>query len=50
MHEAIETEEAKDKADGLVVAELKPGYRFNGRLLRPVSVRIAKNKEETKEK
>ena len=45
MHEAIETEETKDKADGLVVAELKPGYRFNGRLLRPASVRIVKHKD-----
>jgi len=42
MHEAIETEESKDKEDGLIVAELKPGYRFNGRLLRPAMVRIAK--------
>ena len=45
MHEALETEESKDKADGLVVAELKPGYRFNGRLLRPASVKIVKNKQ-----
>ena len=45
MHEALETEESKDKADGLVVAELKPGYRFNGRLLRPASVKIVKHKD-----
>jgi len=45
MHEAIETEESKDKEDGLIVAELKPGYRFNGRLLRPAMVRIAKRTE-----
>lgn len=42
-HEAIEVEESKDKEDGLIVNELKPGYRFNGRLLRPASVRIVKN-------
>ncbi len=42
MHEAIETEESKDGEDGLIVAELKPGYRFNGRLLRPAMVRIVK--------
>lgn len=44
MHEAVETEESKDKDDGTIVAELKPGYRFNGRLLRPASVRIVKRK------
>ena len=44
MHEAIETEESEDKDDGLVVAELKPGYRLNGRLLRPAMVKIAKKK------
>lgn len=42
LHEAVETEESKDKEDGLIVAELKPGYRFNGRLLRPASVKIVK--------
>lgn len=42
LHEAIETEESKDKEDGLIVAELKPGYKFNGRLLRPASVKIVK--------
>ena len=43
IHEAVGTEEIKDKADGLVIEELKPGYRFNGRLLRPASVRIVKS-------
>ena len=45
IHEPIETEEAKDKKDGIIVAELKPGYKFNGKLLRPASVKIIKNKE-----
>lgn len=46
MHDPLETEETddKDKEDGLVVAELKPGYTFNGRLLRPASVKIIKRK------
>lgn len=44
LHEPIETEESKDKDDGTIVAELKPGYRFNGRLLRPASVKIVKKK------
>ncbi len=43
MHEPIETVEAPDKEDGTIVAELKPGYKFNGRLLRPVAVKIVKN-------
>lgn len=45
VHEAVETEESKDKEDGLVAAELKPGYRLNGRLLRPALVRIVTRKQ-----
>ncbi|MFA5147483.1 MAG: nucleotide exchange factor GrpE [Candidatus Omnitrophota bacterium] len=48
MHEAIETEESVDKDDGTIVGELKPGYRLNGRLLRPAMVKIAKKKSEEK--
>lgn len=44
LHEAIEALEADNKEEGLIVEELKPGYMFNGRLLRPASVRIVKNK------
>jgi len=44
LHEAVEVEESGDKGEGLIVAELKPGYKFNGRLLRPASVRIVKKK------
>jgi len=44
MHEAVETEEVKDRDDGLILQELKPGYRVNGRLLRPASVKISKKK------
>jgi len=42
VHEAIETVEAKDKGDGIIVEEMKPGYRLNGRLLRPAVVKIVK--------
>jgi len=45
VHDPIETEEAQDKDDGHIVAELKPGYKLNGKLLRPASVRIIKKKE-----
>jgi molecular chaperone GrpE len=48
VHEAVETEEVKDKPDGVILAELKPGYMFNGRLLRPASVKISNKKAEEK--
>ena len=44
MQEPIEIVEAEGKDEGDILAELKPGYRFNGRLLRPASVKIAKKK------
>jgi len=44
-HDAIEVEETKDGDDGVIIKELKPGYRINGRLLRPASVKISKKKE-----
>ena len=43
IHEPIETVKADDKKDGTIVAELKPGYKLNGKLLRPASVKIVKN-------
>lgn len=48
IHEAIEIEEANDRDDNLIVAELKPGYRFNGKLLRPASVKIIKRERKEK--
>ncbi|MFA5143770.1 MAG: nucleotide exchange factor GrpE [Candidatus Omnitrophota bacterium] len=44
LHEPIEVVEAPDKEEGDILAELKAGYKLNGRLLRPASVRIAKKK------
>ena len=44
FHEAVETVETKDKEDGVIINELKPGYKFNGKLLRPAMVRIVKKK------
>jgi molecular chaperone GrpE len=46
QHEAIEITEANDKEEGLITEELKPGYSFNGRLLRPASVKIVKHKDQ----
>jgi len=44
QHEPIEAVEVDGKEDGDILAELKPGYTINGRLLRPASVKIAKKK------
>lgn len=45
LHEAVETIDAPDKEEGLIVDELKPGYRFNGKLIRPAMVKIVKKKQ-----
>ncbi|MBI5124240.1 MAG: nucleotide exchange factor GrpE [Candidatus Omnitrophica bacterium] len=42
LHEAVETVDVKDKEENLIIEELKPGYTFNGRLLRPAVVKIVK--------
>ncbi len=44
VHDAVEVDETEDGDDGMVIGELKPGYKLNGRLLRPASVRISKKK------
>ena len=43
FHEAVETADLKDKEEGTIVEELKPGYTFNGKLLRPASVKTVKH-------
>jgi molecular chaperone GrpE len=42
-HEAIEMVETSDAADHEVLEELKRGYKFKERLLRPAMVKVAKN-------
>jgi molecular chaperone GrpE len=42
VHEAVETVDDKDREEGVITEELKPGYKFNGKLLRPASVKIVK--------
>lgn len=44
VHDAMEVDEAAGGEDGRIIAELKPGYKMNGRLLRPASVKIVKCK------
>lgn len=43
IHEPLMVDPASDKEDGIILEELKPGYRLNGRLLRPAMVKIAKS-------
>ena len=43
-HEAAEVDETADEDEGVIVEELKPGYKLNGALLRPALVKIAKKK------
>ncbi|MHB8737797.1 MAG: nucleotide exchange factor GrpE [Candidatus Dormibacteria bacterium] len=40
-HEAIANEEPNGVPDHTVTAELRPGYRLRGRMLRPALVRVA---------
>ncbi|MDP3789487.1 MAG: nucleotide exchange factor GrpE, partial [Candidatus Omnitrophota bacterium] len=42
QHEVVEVEESAGEEDGIITEELKPGYRINGRLLRPALVKIGK--------
>lgn len=42
-HEAVATEPVGARRDGEIVAELRRGYRLNGRLLRPAQVKVAQS-------
>jgi molecular chaperone GrpE len=42
LHEAIAQKETSDAPEGQVVQQLRKGYRFRGRLLRPAGVIVAK--------
>jgi len=44
-HEVIEAVEAEGKDEDVIVEELKPGYMFNGKLLRPAMVKVSKKEE-----
>jgi molecular chaperone GrpE len=41
VHEAVETVETSEAPDHTVLAELRRGYNFKGRLLRPAMVKVA---------
>jgi molecular chaperone GrpE len=42
LHEALSQQETKDVPEGQVVQQLRKGYKFRDRLLRPASVVVAK--------
>lgn len=42
FHEAISQQESKDVAEGNVLQQLRKGYKFKDRLLRPATVIVAK--------
>jgi len=41
LHEAVETREVEGMEDGIVVEDLRRGYRYQGQLLRPSLVRVS---------
>ncbi|HWF36938.1 MAG TPA: nucleotide exchange factor GrpE [Candidatus Acidoferrales bacterium] len=41
LHHAIEKVETHQHPDGVVIAEMQPGYMFHERVLRPAMVRVA---------
>lgn len=47
IHEAFFQEERDDMEPDMVVSEYQKGYMLNGRLLRPATVVISKNREPT---
>ena len=45
IHEAVETRSVEGLEEGIVLEELRKGYRFRGFLLRPALVRVSANAE-----
>ncbi len=42
FHEAVETAETKGKESGIIVDEIKKGYKIKDKVLRPARVRVSK--------
>ena len=45
LHEAVSYQETKNTADDFIIQQLRKGYKFKDRLLRPATVIVAKNTE-----
>ncbi|MCI0408152.1 MAG: nucleotide exchange factor GrpE [Acidobacteria bacterium] len=41
LHEAVETQQVEGMEEGIVLEDLRKGYRFQGQLLRPSLVRVS---------
>ncbi|HOK77284.1 MAG TPA: nucleotide exchange factor GrpE [Verrucomicrobiota bacterium] len=48
LHEAVEHKETLDAEDGQVIQQLRKGYKYRDRLLRPATVVVAKKASEPK--
>jgi len=46
-HEALEVIEDEAQQSDTVVEELQPGYIFNGRIIRPAKVKVARSKQQS---
>ena len=46
LHEAVAQETSADVAEGVIVRQLRKGYRLRDRLLRPATVTVSKGKAE----
>ncbi len=44
LHEALAQEESKDVPEGVVLRQLRKGYKLKDRLLRPANVIVSKGK------
>lgn len=42
LHEVVEEIEKKDKESGIIIEEVQKGYKFQGRVIRPAKVKVAK--------
>lgn len=42
FHEVIETIEAQDKESGIIIEEIKKGYKLHNKVVRPARVKIVK--------
>jgi molecular chaperone GrpE (heat shock protein) len=47
-HEAVEVVSVPPRADGLIMAEVQPGYMIHDRLLRPAKVVVGKATQEAR--
>jgi molecular chaperone GrpE len=48
VHEAVAQEESEDVAEGVVIRQLRRGYKLRDRLLRPATVVVSKGAPATK--